>query len=173
MEKRKNNSKVNQGNMKTIKSLRQYKREVNILNKKMNELLDEIIETLEADAFVERKTDKECRCDLSVEEFMEMFLEKMDGISRIPFKLIFNVYQGYCKNHGLLAYDEKKYFKYAMLEYIESRTECNWFYDDGQQRIPEKDKKQMPSIILGVRLSKMYREMDRARGLLVNANKVN
>lgn len=166
-------SKLYQGNMKTIKSLRQYKREVNIINKKMNELLAEIIKTLEADAYAERKTDNENRCDLSVVEFMEMFLEKMDGISRIPFKLIFYVYQGYCKNHGLLAYDEKKYFKYAMLEYIESRPGCNWFFDDGQQRIPEKDKKQMPSIILGVRISKMYREMDRARGLLVNANKVN
>ena len=173
MATRKIDSKLYQGNMKTIKSLRQHKREVNIINKKMNELLDEIIATLEADAYAERKIDNENRCDLSVVEFMEMFLEKMEGISRIPFKLIFYVYQEYCKKHGLLAYDEKKYFKYSMLEYIESRPECNWFYDDRQQRIPQIDKKQMPSIILGFRISKMYRGMDRVRGFLVNANKVN
>ena len=59
----------------------------------LNELLDEIIATLEADAYAERKIDNENRCDLSVVEFMEMFLEKMEGISRIPFKLIFYVYQ--------------------------------------------------------------------------------
>ena len=166
-------SKLVQTHTKTIKSLRQYKREANFINKKMNELIDEIIEALEEDAHAERKTDKEFKCDLAVEEFMDLFLEKMDGISRIPFKLVFLVYQSYCKNYGLFAYDDKKYFKHSVLEYIESRPECKWFYDDGQHRIPEKDKKQIPSMILGIRIGKMYRELDRARGVLVNANKVN
>lgn len=171
MAKRKINSKLYQSHKEAIKSLRKYKREANFMNQKMNELVDEIIDALEADAFVERKTPKEYKCDLVVEEFLDLFFEEIKEISRIPFELVFVVYKGYCRNHSLFAYDEKKYFKYSMLEYIECRPECGWYFDEGQKRIIEKDKKQMPSVILGVRISNnLYRDLDRDRGFLVKVN---
>lgn len=171
MAKRKINSKLYQSHKRAIQSLRKYKREANFMNQKMNELVDEIIDALEADAFVERKTPKEYKCDLAVENFMDLFLAETEEISRIPFDLIFFVYRNYCRNHDLFSYDEKKYFKHSMLEYIECRPELNRVFDEGQKRIIEKDKKQMPSIILGVRISNsLYKNLDRDRGLLVKVD---
>ncbi len=167
MAKRTINTKLYQSHQKAIQALRKYKREANFMNKKMNELVDEIVEALEADSHVERKTSKEYKCDLVVEDFMNMFLKEMEVISRIPFDLIFYVYRVYCNNHDFFSYDEKKYFKYSMLEYIESRPEWNRVFEEGQMRITAKDKEEMPSVVMGVDVRRMRREFDRERGLLV------
>ena len=114
MAKRTINSKLYQSHQKAIQSLRKYKREANFMNKKMNELVDEIVEALEADSHVERKTAKEYKCDLVVEDFMNMFLKEMEAISRIPFDLIFYVYRVYCSNHDF----------FLMMKRNTSNTRC-------------------------------------------------